>query len=89
MLYQLALLLQRILSSKLNIFTLFSYEYAYYVKILTETKEVEGKGDRGNTKKAKLIIHLKKSEKFQEIMEKFEKIRAENKKLNGETEENK
>ena len=57
-------------------------EYATFKEIRTKTITVQG--ERGEGKKAKLFITLKKHPNFQENMEKFNKIREENDKLKGE-----
>ncbi len=49
---------------------------------------MEDRGDRGrDTKKAKLVIVLKRHPKFNENYEKFQKIREENQKKGADAEE--
>ena len=54
------------------------FGYGNITKITSETKEVESRGDQQKTKKAKLIIEMTKSEKFEEHYKKYEEIRAQN-----------
>eukprot|EP00347_Sterkiella_histriomuscorum_P009626 403340487 len=61
--------------------------YATFEKIETKTISVEG--NRGESKKAKLFITLKKSPQFSENMAKFNKIREENEALAKKSEETK
>ena len=56
---------------------LFRNNYATFQEIKTKTINVQS-GDRGESKKAKLFITLKRSPDFFENMEKFNKIKEEN-----------
>ena len=58
--------------------------YAEFVEIKTKTITVEG--ERGESKKAKLFITLKKHKDFDENMKKFNQIREENEKINQKNE---
>ena len=49
--------------------------------------EVQGKGERRESKKAKLIIVLQKGPDFEKKMEEFNLIKEENQKLNPRNEE--
>ena len=66
---------------------LFSYRnnYATFQEIKTKTITVQG--NRGDSKKAKLFITLKRRPEFFENMEKFNKIREENEAQKKKTEE--
>ena len=55
-------------------------EYAVFESIKTKTISVSG--DRGDVKKAKLFIVLKRHPNFLENMKKFNEIREENDRLN-------
>ena len=68
-------------------FVNFRNNYATFEKIETKTISVEG--NRGESKKAKLFITLKKSPQFSENMAKFNKIREENEALAKKSEETK
>ena len=59
--------------------------YATFQEIKTKTILVSG--DRGESKKAKLFITLKRSPDFYENMEKFNKIREDNEALAKKAEE--
>ena len=63
----------------------FRNGYATFEKI--ETRTITVKGNRGESKKAKLFITLRKSKDFAANMDKFNKIREENEKLKTEREE--
>jgi hypothetical protein len=65
----------------------FRNDYATFKKI--ETKTVSVSGNKGESKKAKLFITLKKSANFNENMAKFNKIREENEALAKKQEETK
>lgn len=56
---------------------LYRNQYANFFEIKTQTITMEREKD-GQQKKAKLIIRLVKHENFDENIEKFEKIKAEN-----------
>ena len=58
-------------------------QYAEFQEIRTKTITVQGQ--RGEGKKAKLFITLKKHPKFEENMKNFNAIKEENEKLKGET----
>ncbi|TNV75197.1 hypothetical protein FGO68_gene1500 [Halteria grandinella] len=51
-------------------------DYAEFLEIKTKTITVSG--NKGDSKKAKLFITLKRSEKFFENMEKFNQVREQN-----------
>jgi len=55
-------------------------DYASFQEIKTKTITVQASNNRGDSKKAKLFITLKRSEKFFENMKKFNEIREENEK---------
>ena len=57
-------------------------DYASFHKIETRTITVDG--NKGDSKKAKLFITLKRSANFYENMEKFNKVREENEALKKE-----
>ena len=59
--------------------------YATFQEIKTKTITVDG--DRGDSKKAKLFITIKRSPDFFENMAKFNKIREENEAIAKKTEE--
>ena len=59
-------------------------EYATFSEIKTKTITVEGA--KGDSKKAKLFITLKRSANFFENMEKFNKVREENEALASKAE---
>lgn len=64
--------------------------YATFQKIQTKTITVQASNNRGDSKKAKLFITLKRSPEFFENMKKFNEIREENeKKANTLAEERK
>lgn len=77
------------ISRLLKRFLTYTYRnnYATFQKIKTETVEVSG--NKGDSKKAKLFITLKKSPQFSENMAKFNKIREENEALAKKGEETK
>ena len=54
--------------------------YATFQEIRTKTITVQASGGRGDSKKAKLFITLKRSPDFFENMRKFNEIREENEK---------
>ena len=58
--------------------------YATFEEIKTKTITVQG--SRGDSKKAKLFITLKRSPDFKDNMEKFNKIREENEALKSKAE---
>jgi len=60
--------------------------YATFLEIKTKTITVQG-GNRGDSKKAKLFITLKRGKDFQENMDKFNKVREENEALKKKAEE--
>ena len=66
---------------------LYRNNYATFERI--ETKTVSVQGNKGESKKAKLFITLKKSPQFSENMAKFNKIREENEALAKKGEETK
>ena len=53
-------------------------QYATFKSIRTETITVQTSNNRGDSKKAKLFITLKRSAQFFENMKKFNEIREEN-----------
>ena len=59
--------------------------YATFLRI--ETRTITVPGNKGDSKKAKLFITLKRSADFFENMEKFNKIREENEALKKKNEE--
>ena len=64
--------------------------YASFAEIKTKTITVQASNNRGDSKKAKLFITLKRSPDFFENMKKFNDIREENeKKASALTEEQK
>ena len=63
---------------------LFRNQYATFLEIKTKTISVQG--NKGDSKKAKLFITLKRSKDFFENMEKFNKVREENEALKKQTE---
>jgi hypothetical protein len=64
--------------------------YATFEKIQTKTITVQASNNRGDSKKAKLFITLKRSPEFFENMKRFNEIREENeKKANTLAEERK
>jgi len=64
--------------------------YATFQKIQTKTITVQASNNRGDSKKAKLFITLKRSPEFFENMKRFNEIREENeKKANTLAEERK
>lgn len=54
--------------------------YATFAEIKTKTITVQASNNRGDSKKAKLFITLKRSPEFFENMKKFNEIREENEK---------
>jgi hypothetical protein len=54
--------------------------YATFEKIQTKTITVQASNNRGDSKKAKLFITLKRSPEFFENMKRFNEIREENEK---------
>lgn len=52
--------------------------YASFQEIKTKTITVQASNNRGDSKKAKLFITLKKSPEFEENMKRFNEIRDEN-----------
>lgn len=60
-------------------------EYATFAEIKTKTITVNG--NKGDSKKAKLFITLKRGVNFFENMEKFNKVREENEALAKKAEE--
>lgn len=67
------------------IYYLFCYRnnYATFAEIKTKTITVQASNNRGDSKKAKLFITLKRSPDFFENMKKFNEIREENEKKAG------
>ena len=59
---------------------LFRNNYASFAEIRTKTITVQASNNRGDSKKAKLFITLKRSPDFFENMKKFNEIREENEK---------
>ena len=57
--------------------------YATFGEIRTKTITVQSSGNKGDSKKAKLFITLKRSSDFFEVMKKFNEIREENERLNA------
>ena len=57
--------------------------YANFGEIRTKTITVQSSGNKGDSKKAKLFITLKRSSDFFEVMKKFNEIREENERLNA------
>lgn len=55
-------------------------QYASFKEIRTETITVQTSNNRGDSKKAKLFITLKRSAEFFDNMKKFNEIREENEK---------
>ncbi len=65
--------------NRLLILITYRNDYATFQEIKTKTITVPG--NKGDSKKAKLFITLKKSPNFQENMDKFNKIREDNEAL--------
>ena len=59
---------------------MFRNNYATFQEIRTKTITVQASNNRGDSKKAKLFITLKRSPDFFENMRKFNEIREENEK---------
>ncbi len=59
-------------------------QYATFLEIKTKTISVQG--NKGDSKKAKLFITLKRGEDFFANMEKFNKVREENEALKKQNE---
>ena len=69
---------------------MYRNNYASFAEIKTKTITVQASNNRGDSKKAKLFITLKRSPDFFENMKKFNDIREENeKKASALTEEQK
>jgi hypothetical protein len=64
---------------------LFRNQYATFLEIKTKTITVQG--NKGDSKKAKLFITLKRGQDFFANMEKFNKVREENEALKKQNEE--
>merc|ERR1712076_115530 len=62
-------------------------EYATFKEIRTKTITVQASNNRGDSKKAKLFITLKRSPDFFENMRKFNEIREENEKTANKLQE--
>lgn len=62
-------------------------QYATFKQIRTETITVQTSNNRGDSKKAKLFITLKRSAEFFENMKKFNEIREENEKTANKIQE--
>lgn len=62
-------------------------QYASFKEIRTETITVQTSNNRGDSKKAKLFITLKRSPEFFENMKKFNEIREENEKTANKIQE--
>jgi len=62
-------------------------QYATFKSIRTETITVQTSNNRGDSKKAKLFITLKRSAQFFENMKKFNEIREENEKTANKIQE--
>ena len=60
--------------------TIFRNNYASFKEIRTETITVQSSNNKGDSKKAKLFITLKRSAEFFDNMKKFNEIREENEK---------
>ena len=60
---------------------MFRNNYATFQEIRTKTITVQASNNRGDSKKAKLFITLKRSPDFFENMKKFNEIREENERL--------
>jgi hypothetical protein len=66
---------------------LFRNKYATFHEIRTETITVQASNNRGDSKKAKLFITLRRSADFFENMKKFNEIREENEKTANKIQE--
>jgi len=62
-------------------------QYASFKEIRTETITVQTSNNRGDSKKAKLFITLKRSAEFFDNMKKFNEIREENEKTASKIQE--
>ena len=62
-------------------------QYASFKEIRTETITVQTSNNRGDSKKAKLFITLKRSAEFFDNMKKFNEIREENEKTANKIQE--
>lgn len=62
-------------------------QYASFKEIRTETITVQTSNHRGDSKKAKLFITLKRSAEFFDNMKKFNEIREENEKTANKIQE--
>ena len=62
-------------------------KYATFHEIRTETITVQASNNRGDSKKAKLFITLRRSADFFENMKKFNEIREENEKAANKIQE--
>ena len=80
--YYLKLFFQVVITSVLMRFVTFvnRNNYATFQEIRTKTITVQASNNRGDSKKAKLFITLKRSPDFFENMRKFNEIREENEK---------
>lgn len=65
----------------------FRNKYATFQEIRTETITVQASNNRGDSKKAKLFITLRRSPDFFENMKKFNDIREENEKTANKIQE--
>ena len=65
----------------------FRNNYATFQEIRTKTITVQASNNRGDSKKAKLFITLKRSPDFFENMKKFNEIREENEKTANKLQE--
>ena len=70
-----------------QVFFFFRNKYATFHEIRTETITVQASNNRGDSKKAKLFITLRRSADFFENMKKFNEIREENEKTANKIQE--
>ena len=68
-------------------FLLCRNKYATFHEIRTETITVQASNNRGDSKKAKLFITLRRSADFFDNMKKFNEIREENEKAANKIQE--
>jgi hypothetical protein len=71
----------------LNLTIIDRNQYASFKEIRTETITVQTSNNRGDSKKAKLFITLKRSAEFFDNMKKFNEIREENEKTASKIQE--
>jgi len=71
----------------LNLTIVDRNQYASFKEIRTETITVQTSNNRGDSKKAKLFITLKRSAEFFDNMKKFNEIREENEKTASKIQE--